>query len=554
MDTYNILTEPWMAVIDEQGKEISVGLRDFLVNAHKYKKSAENRNFPIVRRLQQRIAETFIMDIFGTDTDTLEELMDAGCFNPDIVDSYFKKCEQENVSFDLFNQERPFLQTDKITFEKLSSKKKTKSSVASINPRMCSGNNKVFFNPVSIEDYLNNTGAEDNRFSFYDNIYDSQYVCETACKVSFSEYINLLLMAQCISGMGGRGFAAGLISSGNRPPVLYQIDPRDNGNLFLSILMNIAFDDSHNDEKDRPMWRWNSYETGSDFLKKEGISVPKKMGMFFPIQYIYPDFDSIDIENKTISRIFKNSMEVADKKIFDKAKEKWIVDTEPSVSTYNFELKDKDTKEKKLIKKTTAFSEANRTWLDIEFYSNIYDGDAPKSLTALENASFQFYGKKIKPIMTAYYVAMDQAKYLSHGSFKCYLPSCILNEHEKNNISKEFIMDIISLSSLLEKQMSDLIKAFYSKKSSESIERNIKNRFMRYCEALYKRKFIPDIASINPGSNDYISQLNALLEKYKSDVAIYSYNLLYQIPIPYGKSIEAEIKYDKIRKKRRKKK
>ena len=77
---------------------------------------------------------------------------------------------------------------------------------------------------------------------------------------------------------------------------------------------------------------------------------------------------------------------------------------------------------------------------------------------------------------------------------------------------------------------------------------------MRYCEALYKRKFIPDIASINPGSNDYISQLNALLEKYKSDVAIYSYNLLYQIPIPYGKSIEAEIEYDKIRKKRRKKK
>ena len=91
MDTYNILTEPWMAVIDEQGKEISVGLRDFLVNAHKYKKSAENRNLSIVRRLQQRLAETIIMDIFGTDTDTLEKLMDVGCFDSEIVDSYFNK-------------------------------------------------------------------------------------------------------------------------------------------------------------------------------------------------------------------------------------------------------------------------------------------------------------------------------------------------------------------------------------------------------------------------------------------------------------------------------
>ena len=37
MDIYNILTEHWLTVIDEQGKEIYVGLRDFLVYAHKYK-------------------------------------------------------------------------------------------------------------------------------------------------------------------------------------------------------------------------------------------------------------------------------------------------------------------------------------------------------------------------------------------------------------------------------------------------------------------------------------------------------------------------------------
>ena len=62
---FNILTEPWLGVVDNDGTEKLVGLRDYLVNAHQYKCSAENKQFAVLRRLQQRLAEMVIIDIYG---------------------------------------------------------------------------------------------------------------------------------------------------------------------------------------------------------------------------------------------------------------------------------------------------------------------------------------------------------------------------------------------------------------------------------------------------------------------------------------------------------
>lgn len=63
---FDILTEPWMGVIDkETGEVLKVGLRDYIVNAHMYKCSAENKDFAIIRRLQQRLAEAVVIDIYG---------------------------------------------------------------------------------------------------------------------------------------------------------------------------------------------------------------------------------------------------------------------------------------------------------------------------------------------------------------------------------------------------------------------------------------------------------------------------------------------------------
>lgn len=45
------------------------------------------------------------------DDEALEELLDDGQFDRETIQRYVRQCEQEGVSFDLFDPERPFLQT-----------------------------------------------------------------------------------------------------------------------------------------------------------------------------------------------------------------------------------------------------------------------------------------------------------------------------------------------------------------------------------------------------------------------------------------------------------
>lgn len=553
---FNILYEPWMGVIDENGNEKSVGLRDYLVNAHIYKRSAENKFIPILRRLQQRLAETFVMDVFGLDVEAEIELLDAGHFDAEKIDNYIRKCEESGVSFDLFDENRPFMQADKKTFEKVFGNKKP-GSVAAINPKMGSGNNKVFFRNVEAADYLKNTDADDNRFSHYDSVYNKKYSAESAYVLTFAEYMNLLLIAHSVAGQGGAGYRSGLMCVGV-PPVLYHLDSMKHQSLFHSILMNAAFDDQHNEEG-VPMWRWNTYEYGKNYLNsadESDIAVPKMTGMFFPVMYLYPDIESINPEANTISRVYKFNIDFGDAGVISIAREQWIVNTEPSVSVKEIKTSTRT------FKTGTRFTESNRSWLDIKTYADKFDGGAPKSLTA-STTKYDLYDMNKKfgsPIMTAYYIAMEQAKYLTQGMYQCYLPECILNDQEKKNISAKFISAAENIAYLLIKDVKTVDKTLNSsdpandnnKHEIQTVERVIGNRFMRYCEGMFKFEFIPRLASLDDGIEEYATILSTTLQEYITKMASYSWQLIYQIPVPYGKSIEAEKVYKKIRKERKK--
>lgn len=111
---FDVLTEPWMGVVDkETGEVLKVGLRDYIVNAHMYKCSAENKDFAIVRRLQQRLAEAVVIDIYGRSVnDELMSVFNNGRFDADKIDAYFDECIKNGTSFDLFDEEKPFMQVD----------------------------------------------------------------------------------------------------------------------------------------------------------------------------------------------------------------------------------------------------------------------------------------------------------------------------------------------------------------------------------------------------------------------------------------------------------
>lgn len=556
---FNILYEPWMGVIDMNGNETQVGLRDYLVNAHLYKCSAENRQFAVLRRLQQRLAETFVMDIFGLNIDTETSLLDTGYFDAKKIDTYIKQCKESGVSFDLFDENRPFMQTDKKTFEKIFKSKKS-VSVATINPRMGSGNNKVFFNNVSTKNYIENTAAKDCRDSYYDSVYNKKYTVENAEVVSFAEYMNLLLIAHCIAGQGGAGYRSGLMCVGV-PPILYHIDSDKNQTLFHSILMNIAFDSKHNVKNDAPLWRWATYERGKENLnscKTDTVNVPKMEGMFFPVMYLYPDLSSIDETNKTISKVYKINIDIGEADLIAAARERWIEETEPSVSVREIKTASRT------FKTGTRFAESNRSWLDIKTYADVYDGGAPKCLAGFKLTSgydsFDVEDVFGHPIMTAYYLAMEQAKYLVQGEYQCYLPLCILRDQNKKIVSKDFITAAENMAYQLIRDIKTVDKALNSsdpandnnKHEIQTVERVLGNRFMRYCEGLFKKEFIPEIAKIDEDDDFYTETLKEKLNNYISKMAGYSWQLIYQIPVPYGKSIEAQKIYEKIREERKK--
>lgn len=556
---FNILYEPWMGVIDMNGNETQVGLRDYLVNAHLYKCSAENRQFAVLRRLQQRLAETFVMDIFGLNIDTETSLLDTGYFDAKKIDTYIKQCKESGVSFDLFDENRPFMQTDKKTFEKIFKSKKS-VSVATINPRMGSGNNKVFFNNVSTKNYIENTAAEDCRDSYYDSVYNKKYTVENAEVVSFAEYMNLLLIAHCIAGQGGAGYRSGLMCVGV-PPILYHIDSDKNQTLFHSILMNIAFDSKHNVKNDAPLWRWATYERGKENLnscKTDTVNVPKMEGMFFPVMYLYPDLSSIDETNKTISKVYKINIDLGEADLIAAARERWIEETEPSVSIKEIKTASRT------FKTGTRFAESNRSWLDIKTYADVYDGGAPKCLAGFKLTSgydsFDMEDVFGRPIMTAYYLAMEQAKYLVQGEYQCYLPLCILRDQNKKIVSKGFITAAENMAYQLIRDIKTVDKALNSsdpasdnnKHEIQTVERVLGNRFMRYCEGLFKKEFIPEIAKIDEDDDFYTKILTEKLNEYITKMAGYSWQLIYQIPVPYGKSIDAQKIYEKIRTERKK--
>ena len=215
----------------------------------------------------------------------------------------------------------------------------------------------------------------------------------------------------------------------------------------------------------------------------------------------------------------------------------------------------------------TRFSESNRSWLDIKTYADVYDGGAPQALARLDLNTDLLIEANIDaedifghPVMTAYYLAMEQAKYLVQGGYQCYLPSCILHDQEKKMISAKFITAAENMAYQLTRDIKTVDKALNSsdpandnnKHEIQTVERVLGNRFMRYCEGLFKKEFIPGIAKIDTGDDCYTETLTEKLNESITKMAGYSWQLIYQVPVPYGKSIEAQKIYEKIRAERRK--
>lgn len=88
------------------------------------------------------------------------------------------------------------------------------------------GNNKVFFQHVDVNDYIENFGGIDNRDSYYDEAQiDGRHIEFTI--VCIDEYMNLILMESCIAGMRGQSYVPGLICMPSPPAIAALITAED---------------------------------------------------------------------------------------------------------------------------------------------------------------------------------------------------------------------------------------------------------------------------------------------------------------------------------------
>ena len=104
--SFNLIEEPWIEVVEQDGTPRQVGLRQALVDAHHFRELFDSS--PLVMAATLRLLLALLHRVFGPkERSDWRTLWNAGCFDTNTLDAYF---EQWRERFDLFDNKHPFYQ------------------------------------------------------------------------------------------------------------------------------------------------------------------------------------------------------------------------------------------------------------------------------------------------------------------------------------------------------------------------------------------------------------------------------------------------------------
>jgi len=113
---FDVLTEPWLPLLKEDGSIHMAGILEALKNAHSCKGLLGET--PLETAALLRLLIAFAMDAYTCghpelllNIQTRRALYRQGRFDAQVIDRYIKQCLDEGVSFDLFDKKRPFMQS-----------------------------------------------------------------------------------------------------------------------------------------------------------------------------------------------------------------------------------------------------------------------------------------------------------------------------------------------------------------------------------------------------------------------------------------------------------
>lgn len=249
--TFNVLTNPWIPTLDQDGITKELSLLETLERAHELQ--GIQAASPLVEYSVHRFLILFLMDMIRPeDESAIEDLLEEGQFDPDLLSDYIDQCNREGVTFDLFDEERPFLQTPYVKAWDREAK-----PISTLDYTVPNGNNHIHF---------------DHR---------RREICYTPGKA-----LRMLLTAQLFCTAGAQGYPSNVNGA---PPWFALIQGE---NLFQTLVFGMIGNDAISIPFDTPPVCWRSKEA---VPSKEAVGRTSWLyGMLFPARRIHllPDESS----------------------------------------------------------------------------------------------------------------------------------------------------------------------------------------------------------------------------------------------------------------------
>ena len=242
--SFQVLDQGWIPVITANGEERLLGIRQTLLQAHLLREVSCAS--PLEEYSIYRFLGLFLMDALRPESELdLEDLLEQGQFSETEIEKYISDCQEEGVTFDLFDETRPFLQS-------------------TIDPTI-----EKEIKPTSVLDCTRPSGNNHTHF-----VHSTE-----SATLSPDSAMRLLLATYLFCTAAAQGYPSGVYAS---PPFFGVIKGR---NLFETLTYTLLPTDSIGIPFDKPPVLWRRTDP---IVPKRGIgSTSWLQGMLFPTRRIH---------------------------------------------------------------------------------------------------------------------------------------------------------------------------------------------------------------------------------------------------------------------------
>ena len=299
----DVMRDPWMKIQWLDGKTEEVSLYTAITESHNIKKI-----MPVgYNKFTTYVLIGFVIDFIqwvykpvAYDTESAQEaiveMYEQGCFDKATLDEYISYFENElHHSFDIYDEERPFLQLSKEEADYIKKKyEKSKSLITSLSSdkfglERLSGNNVIFAHPrgiISYDDYQAMTEANNGVAPAIEDTYSltpEDIVLSLIYSLSFSQ---------------ASGSLASIATSGNKG--FHPITVLNEGdNLFTTVCASIGTAEQYTYP---PVWEQDTYVNAVPTIIKQAEADHNSVSLtYLPSAYVHLEGNNRSIGKKLVN-------------------------------------------------------------------------------------------------------------------------------------------------------------------------------------------------------------------------------------------------------------